>query len=241
MIVTEKSRSMSIESGNDGHGVQSNAEHGQFHRSRHRPFLRIGQWPARTTLALAGPFIALESHIAIRRTGTDLENEETNIGAVRSRTISDNIMQSETEAARISHPHDTSSVETSVQSNNSGPNLSLDYYQFEWFRILIGMVLLMVSEDILLALVAVALTTNVVTLWLSFLISVAVGLFSLLLYVSIFVVLMEYHEAIEKFLDKHAHLWPRLQHTCLRASAYIYACGVIAVICSLNVTFWLMQ
>ena len=236
MIVIEKSRTISIERGNDGRGAQSNAEHGPFHDTRCRHFLRIGQWPASTNSALAGPSTALESLIAIRRTGTDLQNEETNIGTVHSRTISDNSTQSETEAARMSHPHDTSSVETLVQSNDSSPNLSLHYYQFEWFRILIGMVLLMVSEVIVFALVVVATTTSVIGLWRKFLISVAVGLFSSLLYVSIFIVLVEYHEAIEEFLDKHAHLWPGLQHTCLRASAYIYACGVIAVICYINVS-----
>lgn len=237
MIFTEKSRTISIDSGNEAHGAQSSAENGPFHDTGHRPFLRIGQWPAPTTSALAGPPIALKAHIGIRRTGTDLQNEEINIGAVGSRTVSDNNTQSETEAARVSHPHDTSSTENADQSKDGGPNLSLHYYQFEWFRILIGMVLLMVSDVITHALVTVTFTANVVGLWLNVLISVAVGLFLLLLYTSIFVVLMEYHEAIERFLDKHAHLRPRLQHTFLRGCAYIYACGIIVVIAFVNVFF----
>ena len=237
MIFTEKSRTISIDSWNEAHGVQSDAEYGPSHNTGHRPFLRIGQWPAPTTSALAGTSIALETHVAIRRTGTDLQNEEINIGTGGSRTVSDNNTQSETEAAKVSHPQDTSSAENADQSKDSGPNLSLHYYQFEWFRILIGMMFLMVSDVITHGLVIVTFTANVVALWLNVIISVAVGIFLLLLYTSVFVVLMEYREAIEKFLDKHAHSRPRLQHKFLRGFAYVYACSIIVVIAFINVFF----
>ena len=233
MIVAEKSRALSIQSGNDAHGAQSNAEHEPFHNTRHRPFLRIGQWPAPTTSALTGPSIAPESHNAIPRTGTGLQNDGTYIGTVHPTVLSCNTTQSETEAAGASHLRDVSSAGNSIGSKDKGLFLSRELYQFEWFRILICMLLSVVLE-----IIAVVLWVgSIVELWWLILGSVANVLFSSLLYVSIFVVLMEYHEAIEKFLDKHAHLWRRLQRTCLRASAYIYACGVIVVIGHLNVTF----
>ena len=168
----------------------------------------------------------------MRRTGTDLHNDEIYIGTVRSMVFPPNSTQSETEAAGASHLRDVSSVWNSIGSKDKGLFLSRELYRFEWFRILIGMVLFVVFEVITVVLRFTA--GSVIVLWQSILISVAVLLSSSLLYTGMFVVLMEYHEAIENFLDKHAHLLPGLQHTCLRASAYIYACGVIAVVAFLN-------
>lgn len=169
----------------------------------------------------------------MRRTGTDLHNDEINIGTVRSKVFSPNSTQSETEAAGASHLRDVSSVGNSIGSKDKGLFLSRELYRFEWFRILIGMVLFVFFEVITVFLQFTA--GSVIVLWQTILISVAVLLSSSLLYTGMFVVLMEYHEAIENFLDKHAHLLPGLQHTCLRASAYIYACGVIAVVAFLNI------
>ena len=87
--------------------------------------------------------------------------------------------------------------------------------------------LLMVSEVIILVL---ALYGNVVLLWQSVLTSIAIGLFSLLLYTGIFVVLTEYHEAVENFFNKYARIRPGLQHLCFRLCAYIYSLGVVAVL-----------
>lgn len=171
----------------------------------------------------------------MRRTGTDLHNDEIYIGTVRSMNFSRNSTQSETEAAGASHLRDVSSIENSIGSKDRGLFLSLELYRFEWFRILIGMVLFVVFEVITAVLSVTA--GRVIALWWLILSSVAFLLSSSLLYTGTFVVLMEYHEAIEDFLDKHAHLLPGLQHTCLRASAYIYACGVIGVVAYLNTHF----
>ena len=160
----------------------------------------------------------------------DLQDDEIHIGTVRSMVFLSNSTQLETEAAGASHLRGLSSAENSIGSKDRGLFLSRGLYRFEWFRVLIGMVLLVVSEFIVYVLVFVRLIPNVVLLWYPFLVSMAFGLFLLLLYTSIFVVLMEHHEAIEKILDKHAHLWPGLRHTCLRRFAYFYACGVIVVI-----------
>ena len=211
------------------HNLQSDAEYAPSQDTSQPPFLRIGQWPTRITPDLAPSSIALESHSVIRWTGTELQNEEINIGPARLRTHSDNQMHSEheLESGEVSLPHDASSSEHSALLEDGGQDLSHNYYQFEWFRILIGMMLLMVSEVIIFGLFAF---DSVVLLWFSIVTSIAIGLFSLVLYAGIFVFLMEYHEAVGNFLNRYARLRPGLQHFCLRLCAYVYALGVIAVL-----------
>ena len=178
---------------------------------------------------LPTPSIPLEPHSAIRRTGTDLQNEEIRIGTARSRTRSDDLTRSEHEQEfmELSLPHNTSLSEHSTVLEDQEQDLPHDYYQFEWFRILIGMVLVMVSEVIIIGLVEFG---NIVNLWFGILTSIAIGFFSLLLYAGIFDFLMEYHEAVGNFLNRYARLRPGLQHFCLRLCAYIYALAVITAL-----------
>ena len=217
------------------HNLQSDAEHAPSQDTRQPQFLRIGQWPTRMTPDLPTPSIPLEPHSAIRRTGTDLQNEEISIDTARSRTLSDDRTHSEheLESGEVSLPHDASSSEHSAVLEDGGQDLSRDYYQFEWFRILIGMMLLMVYEVIIFGLVAFE---NVVLLWPGILSSIAIGLLSLLLYIGIFVLLMEYHEAARNFLNRYARLRPGLQHSCLRLCAYVYALAVIAAL-----AWWMVE
>ena len=211
------------------HNAQSDAEFAPSQNTGRPQFQRIGQWPNKMTPDLPTPSIPLEPHSAIRRTGTDLQNEEIRIDTARCRTRSDDRTRSEHEheSGEVSLPHDTSSSEHSAVLEDRGQDLSRDYYQFEWFRILIGMMLVMVSEVITFGLVEFG---NVVLLWYNILNSIAIGLLSLLLYTGIFVVLMEYHEAVENFLNRYARLRPGLQHFCLRLCAYVYALSVPAVL-----------
>ena len=180
-----------------------------------------------TILDPATSSIALEAHNAIRRTGTDLQNEEANIGTVRSRTYSDGNTQAEHEATGAPQSHDTSSMEGLVVTEAGRRDLSRDYYRFEWFWILIGMIFLMVSEIIISIL---ARLRDIVILWRSVLFSVAVGLASLFLYTGVFVLLGEYHEAMERAVEKYARLDPGLQKLCLRFCAYAFLCGVLGII-----------
>ena len=177
------------------------------------------------TPELATPSIALETHSAIRRTGTDLHNEEISIGTARSRIHSDDQTRSDhqDEGGDVSMPLS----EHLVVSEDRGQDPPHDYYQFEWFRILVGMVLAMVSEVIIFVLVDFG---NIVLFWFQILTSIAMGIGLLLLYTGIFVLLMEYHEAVENCFNRYARLRPGLQHACLRLCAYIYALGVIAVL-----------
>ena len=85
----------------------------------------------------------------------------------------------------------------------------------------------MVSEFVIFLLIMMG---NVVLLLYLILTFIAIGLFSLMLYTGIFVVLMEYHEAVENFLNSYARFRPSSQHFCLRLCAYVYALGVIAVL-----------
>ena len=211
------------------HNVQSGGEHAPSQDTRQPQFLRIGQWPNRMTPDLATPSIALEPHGAIRRTGTELQNEELSIGSARSRTNSDDQTRSEHqhEFGDVSLPHNTSSSEHSAVLKDRGQDLPHDYYQFEWFRILIGMMLLTVSEVTI-----ITLTTfqSIVKLWEFILMSLAIGLLSLLPYTAFFVFLMEYHGAVESFLNKYARLRPGLYYLGLRLWAYVHVLSVLAVL-----------
>ena len=199
------------------------------------------------TPKLANPSIALEPHCAIRRTGTDLQNEEISIGTARSRTRSDDQMRSEheNEFGEVSPSHDTSLSEHSTILEVQGQNLSRNYYQFEWFRILIGMMLLLVSEVIIYGLVifggmdlreGLGFFEFIIVV---FSVLVAVILFVPLLYTGTFVVLMEYHEAMGKFLYRYARLPPGMQHICLRLCAYFYAVGAVTGLSFCLFKLWL--
>ena len=232
-IISNPSLTEVIEKKRFTHNLPSDAEHASSHDTGQAQFLRIGQWPSRITPELATPFIALETHSAIRRTGTDLRNEEISIGTAHSRIYSDEQTHSDYqhEYGDVSVPHNTTSYEHSAVFEDRGQDPPHDYYQFEWFRLLIGMVLAMVSGVIIFVLILVVYgATMIVIFWKMILISVAIGVSSLLLYTGIFVLLMEYNEAIENCLNRYARLRPALQHACLRLCAYIYALGVIAVL-----------
>lgn len=220
-VIRERSTSM--------HRVQSDAGYEISHGTRQPQFLHVGQWPAKMTPDFATPSVSLQTTIAIHRTGTELQNEEESVGTIHSRTCSDDGTHSEHqhESGEIPQPHDAPPTEDLTLSKDRGHNLPCDYYQFEWFWILIGMVLLLVSEFIIFTLVILG---DIVTLWPSFLILLGIGLCSSLLYTGIFVVLTEYHEVVEKFLDRYARVRPWLQRICLRVCTYAYACGVLAAV-----------
>ena len=148
------------------------------------------------------------------------------------------LSEHEDQFGEVSLPHNTSLSEHTTIWQVQGQDLSRNYYQFEWFRILIGMVLLLVSEAIIYGLVLFGSSTSFanheedgfyglfVTMQL-FLVLIAVVLFESLLYTGTFVVLMEYHEAMSKFLYRYARLPPGVQHSCLRFCAYFYAVGAV--------------
>ena len=185
--------------------------------------MKIGQWPTRTTSAPTAPSVFLQIHNTVHRTGTDLQNEEVNMGIVRSRAPNDTT-QAENEAAGIVQPQNASSAHNPGVTEDRGPELTLDYYHFEWFRILIGMILVMVSQIIVSVL---TLLGDILVLLQPVLTSIGIGLVSSVLYTGFFVVLMEYHEAVGKAVHKYTRLHPRSQQKCLRFCAYAYPCSVV--------------
>ena len=186
--------------------------------------MRIGQWPKRKTSVSTTHPIALENQGAIRRTGTDLHNDEINIGNVHSRTPLDDNRQFGDDASGTSQSDDAALADMSVVTRDKPSTTPHDYYQFEWFWILIGMVLVMVSALIIDGLI---FYQNIVSPIVA--IRVALGLLSLLIYTSTFVILTEYHEPMERFLDKYARIGPGLQQGCLRFCTFLYALGLIGV------------
>ena len=195
------------------HAVPSDANHAPSPNTRQSRFLRIGQWASTITPALATSSIALRSHSAIRRSGTDNQTHS----------------ESEHKPGEASLQQTASPSQHSAVLEDRGQNLPHDYYEFEWFRVLIGMILLMVSEVIIFVL-AISGKLLVVFYWQTILISIAIGLFLSLLYTGAFVVLTEYHEAVENFFNRYIRLRPGVQHACLRLFAYGYASIAIAAV-----------
>ncbi len=220
-------------SGTSTHRSHSGAGDGTSHNPEQPRFMRIGQWPTKLTSALATPSTAPETHSAIHRTVTDLQNEEIAMDTIRSSASSDGSNQSENEATRVDQPHVTTSNKDSVEIKDSGHSTIRNYYQFEWFRILVSMILIIISEVIIYGL---STSSNIVLLWQIFLGMAAMGLVSSILYTGLFVILMEYNVVMENFVQNYARLQPGLQHICLRVCAYLYACGVIGGIAYLG--FW---
>lgn len=218
--------------------VQSDAELETPHGTKQPQYLYVGQWLAKTrpgSPALATPSIILEPIAAVRTTGTTaLQNEEETIGTVDTRTPTDDSTHSEhqNEPEEVSWPHDTPPTEDLKLSNDGGPNLPCDYYQFEWFCILIGMVFLMISEIMIfvLAVYHEIIGSSEEIKWLNIIILGGIGLLPPLLYTGAFVLLMEYHETIGNLLDRFACVpfRPWLQRIGLRIFAYGYVCVILA-------------
>ena len=198
--------------------------------------MRIGQWPAPTTPALTTPSIALETINVIRRTGTDLQNEEENAGTAHFRLHSGDLLQAENEVVATSRPLITSTAGNTVPVTTCGLDLFRDYYQFEWFWILIGMMVSITSTVIIMTISALVNYDQIASVSMGALTSILFGLGSSMLYAGMFVGLMEYHEAIEKVGIKYARIPLGWQHLCLRCCAYVYAGGVIACVIFVFVT-----
>ena len=233
IILAETRRMMLNESGTSTHKSHSDAGDGTSHNPEQPRFMRIGQWPTKLTSALATPSTAPETHSAIHRTVTDLQNEEIAMDTIRSSASSDGSTQSENDATRVDQPHGTASNEGLVEIKDSGHSAIRNYYHFEWFRILVSMIFIIISEVIIYGL---STYSNIVSLWQIFLGMAAMGLVASILYTGLFVILMEYNVVMENFVQTYARLQPGLQHICLRVCAYLYACGVIGGIAYLG--YW---
>ena len=215
--VLEKRISNVSENSCDMYNTQGDVE-GPFEQPTYFP---IGQWPTKSTSISATTSITLVAHNTVRRTGTDLQAEEMNIGTVRSRTNPNCSAQAEVEAAGAPQP---SSAEAFVTTHGLEHPPTPEYIQYEWLRVLIAMILLLITETILMILIRLE---DMVVLWRQICISVAIALVSTILYTGAFVVLKQYHGVIGKTIRKYIWLSLRLQRSCLRLLVYVYLCGII--------------
>ena len=228
LIPLEKRHATQTESQSSTHDAQSQAGH-DIIGDRRRKILRIGQWPARNTSPLFNSPIALETDCNIRRTGTDLQNEEENVGTARSRLHPGSHLQ--IASGDEEETSQSALAENAIPIIDSGLDLSRNYYNFEWFWILLGMMVLNVSAIISLEIFVLArLSSSIIGFWLPLVISISIDIVSFTLYTGLFVVLKEYHEVIEKAVIKYARLPRGLQSFCLRICAYVYAVGVVVCV-----------
>ena len=187
--------------------------------------MRVGEWRKKSRSAGTTNDIALQAHNTARRTGTTLQLEEANMRTAQREIRTHDESQTANNPEGRSLPPNCRSPETLLATENPRIGISRDYYQCEWFRILIGMMLLLISTIILPVIFLSG--RSVVDLYEPALFSIIIGLFSSIFYIAIFVFLEEHHEGLERLFNTCIHTSPRSQKICLRLFAYVYPCGVL--------------
>ena len=192
--------------------------------TRKTAFMRVGKWPKRSRSVGTTNDIALQAHNTTRRTGTTLRLEEANMCTAQREIRTHDRTQTANDTEGSSLQPNSNSPETLLATENQRIGIFRDYYQCEWFWILIGMMLLLISEIILSV---ISEFGSFVALFIPVLVSITIGLVSSILYIAIFVFLAEHHEVLERLIKTYTHISPRWQKSGLRLFAYIYPCGVI--------------
>ena len=197
-----------------------------------RILFRIGEW--------SNEVPSIESNLsspvalglgAIRRTGTDLNNEETHLGVSRPRFNLASNPQARDEGGETPEPQVGA---VSGGQTAEAQEAARDYYQFEWFWIMVFMLLLMTSEVIIRVLLYQG---NLVTSW--YIIVISTPLISVLTLCSsgVFVLLGRYHHAVYSFMAKYTHLKQKPQQTLLRWTIYLFSLAALGLIIYISLIF----
>ena len=167
--------------------------------------IRVGQWEL-------GKEPSSESTVPlqqreIRRIGTDIQTEEQSVGVVRSRTTPP------FEEEEPSNPGSTANESTR-------PN---DYYQFEWFWILILTILLSVIEaTVFILLFLVNLTRRIVEVYNVVLAALGWILLPSFAYSATFVTISTFHVALKSMIESYMKISHKRQRTILRVAAWCW-------------------
>lgn len=220
-------------SGNTGESSQ-NKKHTANLSSQ---FLPVGRWVSRPRSNDGNQNYVLQNRTTVQRTGTDLVNEESDIGATRNRTLPRNDIRVDNEVATRDQPNESAHVENSAMPSDQHMALIPDYYRYEWFRILIGLIIVMASEIIITVLVrispdlSISLTTGrVVDSVISIYQMAFFALEAILLYTVIFVTLRQHHRSLGAFFRNYCKLSYPVQRGSLRFLAYAYPCTTCALL-----------
>ncbi|KAG8527848.1 uncharacterized protein KY384_006764 [Bacidia gigantensis] len=199
----EKRKSLNRESeqGTQTTGIAAEAE--PNHDSRQSQFLRIGLWPVKQPNLPSGFEAVQGSHNSIARTGTELQNEEIHMGEISSHPTStsrpDRSNESQADMGQNNLPP-FNPTDVSQQSRKKHIDSPYNYYQFEWFRILIGMILVLSIEPLLDVIIE---RRNGIDLAFSLATTIIGSLAASTLYAMCFVIFTEYHGVLSQFIQKY--------------------------------------
>ena len=218
-----------------GNADEDDLRHKKPQNIKDEQYLRVGQWivasPANQTTSHVPP----ENLNVSRRTGTDLQNEEHNMMSVDSTPGPRDALKVGVDSS-LSFRHACTVPWETLETTNPASSPVQHYYQFEWFRILIGQMLLASSFVVLMMIYFLGATRGkVMGYWSIILRTVSIELIFLLFYIVTFVVLTHYHGHLGKFGERWTGISRPTQRKWLRISAYLYIVGVMfALGCSIG-------
>ena len=154
--------------------------------------------------------VALENQITFGATGLSIQIEEEILGSNRSGASYPPYHISFAENSDA--PLETSINETSLREGTS-TTMPSEYSHFEWYWVLVLMILFSVSTVILFALAGFG---QIIRSFPSILQGLGVTFILSICYTAAFVILSMFHEAIEKTLEQRLRISRRIQRIILR-------------------------
>lgn len=210
----------------------SDTGHQTIHKTRVSQVMTVGQWATEKTLGLDMASAPIGNRGPPRRTGTDIQQEEETVGSgVHSRAASHHD-PSGSQAGEIHQPQIIVSTEDQMTAKERTPDFG--YYHFEWFWILIAMILSLVCGTIIYLLVTFG---NIISSLARMFAVLGVGTAAVFIYTGSFVLLTKYHEVLGKAIARYTHIRRHLQRICLRICAYLYFFCTIGVLVFILMVF----
>lgn len=204
--------------------------------SAQRIFVRVGKWlPTEATRSSND----LQNHIIGRRTGTDLENEELILESLPAREIGQSSVSIDVGRLIISEGPGQSLTKVLEPSGNQESETPHDYYGFEWFGILIGMIIITTSQIIISVIIQLSYwlkdqsRSSVAGAEFYYMVPIQMCVFDLEMvfaYTLVFVLLTQYHQELGSFLRIYIRVPSGIQKSALRTMAYAYPCAVFAIL-----------
>ncbi len=172
----------------------------------------MGQWGPRSTSTTYTSVIALEDHPTLRRTGTVIKTEEQQLDSTSPVISLHSTLRLENHDTLLPSP----GGESTGRGNRS--DLDIECYDFEWFWIL---VLMLVGSLFGVVSFALAVSGKIVDLWQKLLTVLAISLTLCFCYTVAFVVLSLFHEALGKMLKTRLKFKLQKQRNVLRILAWL--------------------
>lgn len=173
--------------------------------------IRIGQWSLREGSRLNTRCNVVEAQNNTRPTGTDIQVEEENIGSHRPRL-------SQLEAPVRDHGNPLVDAGGNALAEQEVDSIEdIDYYQFDWFWMLIK---IGIAAICMLIINFLAQSGNIVSNGKTILLVVAYILVQCFCYTATFVTLTRHHNALERIFETYLHLDSEWLGSILRYGAH---------------------